>query len=243
MEGKNDRVTAQFRGGGRDRSPYRACCGPIPAQTVRLKRVLTKSATDPGPENTRLKALNIDNFMPPPSDHGSVPTFWSSFFGGAPPGRRGRMVPSGGSNGLSDFDRHHSQSVNMRLIAGGVRELHWHAADEWALMLDGNCRLHDRLRWLHLCPTTSRQATCGTSRPVFRILCKAWGRTAANSLLVFDDGEFLRRQYYAAVRLDDPYPARGAGQELGRGGKRARSAQKYSAGGALHLSDKGAGAA
>jgi oxalate decarboxylase len=29
----------------------------------------------------------------------------------------------------------------MRLTAGGVRELHWHAADEWALMLDGNCRL------------------------------------------------------------------------------------------------------
>jgi oxalate decarboxylase len=31
--------------------------------------------------------------------------------------------------------------VNMKLNAGGVRELHWHAADEWALMLDGKCRL------------------------------------------------------------------------------------------------------
>lgn len=29
----------------------------------------------------------------------------------------------------------------MRLEAGGIRELHWHAADEWALMLYGNCRL------------------------------------------------------------------------------------------------------
>ena len=31
--------------------------------------------------------------------------------------------------------------VNMRLTAGGIRELHWHKADEWALMLNGNCRL------------------------------------------------------------------------------------------------------
>ena len=31
--------------------------------------------------------------------------------------------------------------VNMRLTAGGIRELHWHKADEWALMLYGNARL------------------------------------------------------------------------------------------------------
>jgi len=29
----------------------------------------------------------------------------------------------------------------MRLTAGGIRELHWHAAAEWALMLYGNARL------------------------------------------------------------------------------------------------------
>ena len=31
--------------------------------------------------------------------------------------------------------------VNMRLTAGGIRELHWHEADEWAIMLYGNARL------------------------------------------------------------------------------------------------------
>ncbi len=31
--------------------------------------------------------------------------------------------------------------VNMRLTAGGIRELHWHMAAEWALMLTGNARL------------------------------------------------------------------------------------------------------
>jgi oxalate decarboxylase len=29
----------------------------------------------------------------------------------------------------------------MRLTAGGVRELHWHTAGEWALMLYGTARI------------------------------------------------------------------------------------------------------
>src|SRR5258707_3699462 len=31
--------------------------------------------------------------------------------------------------------------VNMRLNAGGVRELHWHKAAEWSYMLYGNARI------------------------------------------------------------------------------------------------------
>jgi oxalate decarboxylase len=31
--------------------------------------------------------------------------------------------------------------VNMRLAAGGVRELHWHTADEWAIVLYGSARI------------------------------------------------------------------------------------------------------
>src|SRR5438552_1486273 len=29
----------------------------------------------------------------------------------------------------------------MRLTAGSFRELHWHTADEWSIMLDGNARV------------------------------------------------------------------------------------------------------
>lgn len=98
-----------------------------------------ESASNPGPENTQLKALNPDNFMPPPTDHGSVPTFWNSFSG------MHRRVEEGGWTrqvNQTDFPISTDMAgVNMRLTAGGVRELHWHAADEWALMLDGNCRL------------------------------------------------------------------------------------------------------
>jgi oxalate decarboxylase len=31
--------------------------------------------------------------------------------------------------------------VNMRISAGSFRELHWHTADEWSIMLDGNARV------------------------------------------------------------------------------------------------------
>jgi oxalate decarboxylase len=97
------------------------------------------SASDPGPENSQLKALNQDNFLPPPTDHGSVPTFWSSFSG-----MHRRVQDGGWTRQVNQTDFPISgdiAGVNMRLTAGGVRELHWHAADEWALMLYGNCRL------------------------------------------------------------------------------------------------------
>jgi oxalate decarboxylase len=37
------------------------------------------SASDPGPENEALKALNPNSFTPPPTDHGLPQMFWSSF--------------------------------------------------------------------------------------------------------------------------------------------------------------------
>ncbi len=31
--------------------------------------------------------------------------------------------------------------VNMRLGPGGIREMHWHRAAEWAIMTNGRCRI------------------------------------------------------------------------------------------------------
>lgn len=31
--------------------------------------------------------------------------------------------------------------VDMRLEPGGYRELHWHVAGEWSLVLNGSCRI------------------------------------------------------------------------------------------------------
>jgi oxalate decarboxylase len=97
------------------------------------------SAADPGPENTAMKSINADGFTPPATDHGSVPQFWHSF------SAVHRRVQDGGwarQVNVEDFPiSTEIAGVNMRLTAGGVRELHWHAANEWSLMLAGNCRL------------------------------------------------------------------------------------------------------
>jgi oxalate decarboxylase len=97
------------------------------------------SASDPGPENQTLRDLNPNSFMPPPTDHGLPQIFWSSFSG-----MRRHIQEGGWSRQVNVHDFPISKEiagVNMRLTAGGIRELHWHKANEWALMLTGNCRL------------------------------------------------------------------------------------------------------
>jgi oxalate decarboxylase len=98
-----------------------------------------QSATDAGPENELLKEANPNTFLPPPTDHGEVQTFWSSF------SVAHRRVQEGGWSRqvtVADFPISKDiAGVNMRLTAGGIRELHWHAAAEWALMLGGNARI------------------------------------------------------------------------------------------------------
>lgn len=98
-----------------------------------------KSASDAGPENTALKDINPNVFVPPSTDHGEVETFWNSF------SVSHRRIQEGGWSRqvtVADFPISKTiAGVNMRLTAGGVRELHWHDAAEWALMLSGGARI------------------------------------------------------------------------------------------------------
>jgi oxalate decarboxylase len=98
-----------------------------------------KFNADPGPENRELAGVNPNALHPPATDHGGVQSFWHSF------SLSHRRIQDGGWTrqvNQDDFPRSKDLAgVNMKLNAGGVRELHWHAADEWALMLTGDCRL------------------------------------------------------------------------------------------------------
>jgi len=91
------------------------------------------------PKISYFKDANPNTFMPPPTDHGEVATFWSSF------SVAHRRVQEGGWSRqvtVEDFPLSKDiAGVNMRLTAGGIRELHRHAAAEWALMLSGNARI------------------------------------------------------------------------------------------------------
>jgi oxalate decarboxylase len=111
------------------------------AQTVQEGLAGRHSAaiTDPGPKNPALTRLFPDSYVPPVTDHGLPPQFWSSF------NTAHRRIQGGGwARQVNSHDFPISTQiagVNMRLDAGGIRELHWHVADEWAIMLTGHCRI------------------------------------------------------------------------------------------------------
>jgi oxalate decarboxylase len=98
-----------------------------------------RSATDPGPQNPAIRDQFPSAFSPPATDTGSMPLSWASF-NNAP-----RRIQNGGwarEVTQSDFAQADTISgVNMRLTAGGIREMHWHQFAEWAYMTYGSCRI------------------------------------------------------------------------------------------------------
>ena len=97
------------------------------------------SLRDPGPQNPALSSQFPDAVDPPATDVGDLPQFWSSF------NNAHKRIQNGGwarEVTQSDFAISDKISgVNMRLAAGGIRELHWHLAAEWAIMTYGHCRV------------------------------------------------------------------------------------------------------
>ncbi len=98
-----------------------------------------RAAADPGPQNPAIAGQFPSASSPPPTDVGDLPQFWASF-NNAP-----RRIQSGGwARQVTQANFHVSESisgVNMRLAAGGVREMHWHLAAEWAFMSYGTARV------------------------------------------------------------------------------------------------------
>ncbi len=94
---------------------------------------------DPGPQDPAL-AKNMPTFLnPPPTDVGGMPQFWSSF-NLAPK----RIQDGGWARQVTQSDFAISSEisrVNMRLPAGGIREMHWHQQAEWSIVTYGNCRI------------------------------------------------------------------------------------------------------
>ncbi|HLN08349.1 MAG TPA: oxalate decarboxylase family bicupin [Xanthobacteraceae bacterium] len=98
-----------------------------------------RGGSNPGPQNPVRARQNPDLISPPATDHGTLPNLRFSFDDSHIRLERGgwtRQVTVrelGVSKGIA--------GVNMRLNAGGVRELHWHKAAEWAYMLTGTARI------------------------------------------------------------------------------------------------------
>jgi oxalate decarboxylase len=99
----------------------------------------TSSLAIPGPQNPVLSNQFPSSISPPATDVGSLPQFWATF------NNSQRRIQDGGwarEVTLADFAISKTISgVDMRLTAGGLREMHWHQAAEWAIMTAGNCRI------------------------------------------------------------------------------------------------------
>ena len=109
------------------------------AQESPAKPASDRSTSDPGPTNSTLDAQNPAAGNPPPTDAGGVQTFKYPFSFA-----HKRLHEGGWSREVTVRELAVSTTmagVDMRLTAGGVRELHWHTAAEWAYMLYGNARI------------------------------------------------------------------------------------------------------
>ena len=95
--------------------------------------------SEPGPENKPLEEQNPNSVWSPATDSGSVPPFKYPF------AFSHKRIESGGwTRQVTVRELPISKTiagVEMRLTAGGVRELHWHVEAEWAIMLYGNARI------------------------------------------------------------------------------------------------------
>jgi oxalate decarboxylase len=92
-----------------------------------------------GPKNPALEAQEPDSVFPPVTDAGGQPPFKYSF---ALSHRR--IEPGGWTRQVTVRDFPMSKrmaGVEMRLVSGGVRELHWHVSSEWAFMTAGSARI------------------------------------------------------------------------------------------------------
>ncbi|MBO0717319.1 MAG: cupin domain-containing protein, partial [Rhizobiales bacterium] len=98
-----------------------------------------KGATILGPRDPTRENENRDFMQPPDTDHGALPNLRYSFSD-----THIKMRDGGWSREVTARELPAAKTiagVNMRLTAGGVRELHWHKEAEWAFMLAGKARI------------------------------------------------------------------------------------------------------
>jgi oxalate decarboxylase len=95
--------------------------------------------SDPGPHNSIIGGEFPSSHLPPATDVGGMALPWATF------NNSPRRIQNGGwARQVTQADFAISTTisgVNMRLTAGGIREMHWHQAGEWAIMTYGSCRV------------------------------------------------------------------------------------------------------
>jgi len=113
----------------------RAVADDKPPQPIRGK----EGAPIIGPTNPAREAQSTDRFVPPRTDHGTMPNLRWSFADS-----HNKLEPGGWARQTTVREMSVATQlacVNMRLKAGAIRELHWHKPAEWGFVLKGRVRI------------------------------------------------------------------------------------------------------
>lgn len=143
---------------------------------------------EPGPKNVALDAENPDSVWAPETDNGTVAPFKYPFSFA-----RKRIESGGWTRQVTARELPISKTiagVEMRLTAGGVRELHWHVSAEWAIMLYGNARITAVDQNSRSFVSDVSEGDLWLFPPGIPHSIQGLGPDGCKFLLVFDDGNF-----------------------------------------------------
>lgn len=157
-----------------------------------------QSSSNPLPRNPALAAENQDSVTPPVTDHGNVQPFKYPFSVS-----HKRTEEGGWARQVTVQDLPIATTlagVNMRLNAGGIRELHWHSAAEWAFMLSGSARITAITPAGESFVSDVREGDVWNFPSGIPHSIQGLGPDGCEFLLVFDDGAFSE---YDTVQLTD----------------------------------------
>jgi oxalate decarboxylase len=153
-----------------------------------------RGATIIGPTNPAREAENPDLLAPPRVDHGTVANLRWSF-------ADSHMHLSEGGWGRQATARElpiatEVAGVNMRLTPGGVREMHWHKAAEWAYMLKGQARITAIDQDGHAFQDDVGEGDLWYFPAGIPHSIQGLGDDGCEFLLVFDDGNFSEEETF-----------------------------------------------
>src|ERR1700710_1944047 len=89
---------------------------------------------DPGPQSEAIGNQFPSAQFPPATAVGGMPMDWASFNNAPKRVQNGGWAREGAQKDFAIFST--ITGVNMRLTAGGIRELHWHQAAEGGIMTE-----------------------------------------------------------------------------------------------------------
>jgi oxalate decarboxylase len=147
-----------------------------------------RGGTDRGPRNVARDRQNPDLLAPPSTDSGTLPNLRYSFSDA-----HVRMESGGWARQITVRELGISKNiagVDMRLNAGGVRELHWHKAAEWAYMLNGTARITAVDAQGNNFADDVGVGDLWYFPPGIPHSIQGLGQDGCEFLLVFDDGDF-----------------------------------------------------